>query len=126
MLTTMRIFYWKDAFNLSPRISVVFRAAPKGNIPLVRGERRHRRDVSFRRIKTRISPKPSRLPLLVLSGLGDVVRPSFSTTVCAHAFSFQTRKINRTVQENGLHGREHAPDGADSGAARRRPVCFPR
>lgn len=35
-------------------VILVFRAAPEGIIPLVPGERRHRRDVSFRRIKTRI------------------------------------------------------------------------
>lgn len=116
-------------------LSLIFRAAPEGNIPLVRSERRHRRDVSFRRIKTRISPQPSRLPLLILSGLGDVVRPSVSSTIGATAFSFKKKKGKkistlsaglRTVQENGLRGREHVPDGADSGAARRRPVRFPR
>lgn len=82
-------------------------------------------------MKTRISPQPSRLPLLILPGLGDVVRPSVGSTTGATAFSFKINRLpslprSERLQENGLRGREHVPDAADPGAARRRLVLFPR
>lgn len=68
-------------------VILIFRAAPEGIIPLVRGERRHSRDVSFRRIKTRIFQgcPVSRASL----GSGRYVRTSACYIIGANAFSFE-------------------------------------
>lgn len=68
-------------------VILIFRAAPEGIIPLVPGERRHSRDVSFRRIKTRIFQDcpVSRASL----GSGRYVRTSASDIIGANAFSFE-------------------------------------